>query len=201
MIATKSLFLKLLLQVSTNFAEEQNNKKSVVFEEENSAPSCFYKKEKIMKICLQKQFIIFLATTLFFTITMQSTIFIPVAHGELIDKITILEIKKENIKDSKKLEHVLTELALLESVTEKIDALNTQEIYVLKKKLKAINHILWIVEDLIREHESRVKFNNCFILLARLVYFVNDLRAETKRSICLLSHSSLIEEKEYTIYQ
>ena len=123
-------------------------------------------------------------------------ILIPVASGELIDKITILEIKQERITDKKQQKNVRHELERLTNVLH--DSVpSSPELTSLRNDLKAINEKLWNVEDDIREKESSSSFDAGFIELARAVYNLNDKRAELKRKISLLLGSDIIEEKSY----
>ena len=120
----------------------------------------------------------------------------PISIGELIDKITILEIKKNKFQKSK-LENVLKELSYLRRLMEK----NKIEINDdLLTQLKEINLTLWDIEDQIRIKEKNKEFDNTFIELARSVYFKNDKRAEIKKSINRLSNSEITEEKFYSQY-
>ncbi len=120
----------------------------------------------------------------------------PISIGELIDKITILEIKKNKLQNSK-LENVLKELSYLRRLMEK----NKIEINdYLFTQLKEINLTLWDIEDQIRIKEKNKEFDNTFIELARSVYFKNDKRAEIKKSINRLSNSEITEEKFYSKY-
>ena len=125
---------------------------------------------------------------------------ICVPHGELVDKITILEIKLEKITDEKKLKNVLNELTLLFNIYLN-SIVTSQEIILLKEKLKAINLTLWEVEDKLREKENKKQFDEEFISLARCVYITNDKRCEIKRKINLLCDSYLLEEKSYEEYR
>ena len=126
----------------------------------------------------------------------------PISLGELIDKITILEIKAVNITDAGKLKNVTHELDVLNA---KIDALlDTQgitKLTPLKQALKDINQELWIIEDDIRDCEYVKDFSDKFIQLARAVYVTNDKRAKVKKDINLAFGSELIEEKSYKDYQ
>ena len=111
-----------------------------------------------------------------------SQISVPVSYGELIDKITILEIKFERIVDAHKRANVRTELDLLNE-TWAADAKHAVDIGVERGKLKAVNEALWDIEDRIRVKEKAKQFDNAFIELARAVYFRNDDRAAYKREI------------------
>jgi hypothetical protein len=122
-----------------------------------------------------------------------------ISLGELIDKITILEIKSERILDAKKLENIWQELhALREALKDAIEI--SPELYSLMKELKDANEALWEIEDLIREKEREKIFDTIFINLARSIYFKNDLRYQIKRAINELLGSRLVEEKSYAPY-
>jgi len=123
---------------------------------------------------------------------------VPVSPGELLDKITILEIKMAQIQDENKLKNIHTELSLLNEVAEKL--LSLKKISDLKQELKYVNQDLWKIEDDIRDHEKGKNFNDQFIELARSVYIKNDRRAELKKTINLELGSTLIEEKSYRQY-
>jgi len=125
---------------------------------------------------------------------------IPVSVGEIMDKITILEIKEERILDAEKLANVTAELDTLRPLVTH-DALNTASIKALVAELKDINEALWDIEDDIREREYAKDFGEAFIALARAVYVTNDKRAEVKKQINLATGSTLIEEKSYEDYR
>ena len=129
-----------------------------------------------------------------------SEISAPVSPGELIDKITILEIKQERIKDVDKVKNVNLELELLESLWD--GSVYQSSALVVKKRaeLKFINEELWVIEDDLRLKESKAEFDRDFIELARSVYLTNDRRASVKREINLEVGSKLIEEKSYQDY-
>ena len=120
----------------------------------------------------------------------------PISIGELIDKITILEIKKNKLQNSK-LENVLKELSLLRKLMEKHQIEITDNLFT---QLKEINLTLWNIEDQIRIKEKKKEFDNIFIELARSVYFTNDKRSEIKKRINRLSNSEITEEKSYAEY-
>ena len=120
----------------------------------------------------------------------------PISIGELIDKITILEIKKNKLQNSK-LENVLKELSFLRKLMEKHQIEITDDLFT---QLKEINLTLWNIEDQIRIKEKNKEFDNIFIELARSVYFNNDKRAEIKKRINRLSNSEITEEKSYADY-
>ena len=124
---------------------------------------------------------------------------VPVSVGEVLDKITILEIKLAHISDSAKRANVQNELdALLPLVAG--DAFTTNQMQGLVAQLKAVNEALWDIEDDIREKEAAKSFDAEFIKLARAVYVTNDKRAEIKKQINLETGSALIEEKSYESY-
>ena len=121
---------------------------------------------------------------------------VPISVGELIDKITILEIKKDKLKNLK-LKNILKELSFLRAVLEKNSMLIPDEIYF---QLKSINLKLWDIEDKIRIKEKNKEFDNEFIELARSVYLNNDRRSETKKELNIMFNSEIIEEKSYEKY-
>lgn len=124
---------------------------------------------------------------------------VPISPGELIDKITILEIKSARISDKAKLENVRTELGMLEQSWQKSPASAT-DIADLKAELRAVNERLWVIEDDIRIQEMQQRFDAEFVKLARAVYFENDERARIKRRINERLGSTLVEEKSYQDY-
>ncbi|WP_300620881.1 DUF6165 family protein [Dokdonella sp.] len=129
-----------------------------------------------------------------------STISIPISHGELIDKITILEIKVERIADAAKRANVRTELDLL-NATWGADAASRVDIGTERARLRAVNESLWDIEDRIRLKEKARAFDAEFIELARSVYVTNDERAAIKRAINEKLGSTLVEEKSYEDYR
>ena len=130
---------------------------------------------------------------------MSDQINVPISPGELVDKITILEIKKEFIKNDNKLKNINHEYDLLMKIyTTQIS--ETDGISELKNKLKEINLELWKIEDDIRDCEREKSFSDTFIGLARSVYFTNDRRSKVKLEINLLLNSNLVEEKSYKDY-
>ncbi len=135
---------------------------------------------------------------------MNKNIKIFVSPGELVDKITILEIKASRIKDSVKIPAVLRELGSLlkvySAVIKSHGAKKTQ-INKLKLQLAATNKKLWKIEDNIRKHEAEKKFNSDFIKLSRAVYLNNDKRAELKNKINIILGSDIKEIKEYYKYK
>lgn len=124
---------------------------------------------------------------------------VPVSWGELVDKITILEIKAARLEKPAARANVLTELRLLDEKALPLFAAHG-EAAALKAKLTAVNEQLWDIEDRIREAEARKAFDETFIGLARAVYVTNDERARIKREINLLSASQIVEEKGYKPY-
>ena len=123
---------------------------------------------------------------------------IEISIGELVDKVTILKIKLERIKDKNKLKNVQKEYDVLtKSLSETIINESTKEY----SELKKINETLWEIEDEIRIKEQRQEFDEQFIKLARSVYFENDVRADIKKRINILTGSDLHEEKEYVDYK
>ena len=120
----------------------------------------------------------------------------PISIGELIDKITILEIKKNKLQNSK-LENVLKELSFLRKLMEKHQIEITDDLFT---QLKEITLTLWNIEDQIRIKEKIKEFDNIFLELARSVYFKNDKRAEIKKRINKLFNSEITEEKLYSEY-
>jgi Family of unknown function (DUF6165) len=128
--------------------------------------------------------------------TQQRDITAPISIGELIDKISILEIKRERIADGAKLRHVDAELTLLRE-TKSAAGLDTADMQSFAAELKAINTRLWDIEDEIRELEARQDFGERFVTLARDVYLTNDRRADLKKQISLRFGSGIVEEKSY----
>ena len=126
-------------------------------------------------------------------------IHIETSAGELLDKITILEIKKEKISDQKSLEIIDNEYSSLKDSAKKNIKINN-EIKDLCSRLKEVNLKLWQIEDGKRLAEKNKKFDEKFIELARNVYKCNDLRAEIKSKINQLSGSDIKEIKQYTKY-
>lgn len=129
-----------------------------------------------------------------------SSVRIPVAVGELIDKITILEIKAGRIADPEKLVNVTRELELLQEIWHGVE-LTSAELDDLRATLKSLNLRLWDVEDAIREKERHGEFDGGFIALARSVYHTNDERSAVKRRINMVTGSDIVEEKSYTAYR
>lgn len=124
----------------------------------------------------------------------------PVSYGELIDKITILEIKSQRIGDPAKLTNVRNELELLNATWANHPASHA-DIADERARLFAVNEALWEIEDEIRLKEKAQAFDAEFIELARSVYFRNDERAAVKREINVKLGSQLVEEKSYQDYR
>jgi hypothetical protein len=118
----------------------------------------------------------------------------PISVGELIDKITILELKLEFLFDPKKLENVYTELTHLNIA---LNALTIPDITSERDALKLVNRRLWHIENFKRECEKNQTFGEEFVETARQVYLKNDLRAEIKRKINIMVGSTIVEEKSY----
>ena len=119
----------------------------------------------------------------------------PISVGELIDKITILEIKQLNARTDQQRTNIAHELEELNKILSTL--LLDTGIADLREKLRAVNQALWYIEDFKRECEATKSFGPAFIDAARQVYLKNDLRAAIKRSINELSGSNIIEEKIY----
>jgi hypothetical protein len=131
--------------------------------------------------------------------TLANPILVEVAPGELIDKITILEIKTERIDDEDKVANVRIELDLLEQARDK-EIPPSPELVELTAGLKQINEQLWEIEDKVRDCERSKDFGPTFVELARSVYHSNDRRAALKRQINELLGSKIVEEKSYADY-
>ena len=127
------------------------------------------------------------------------TPFVPISWGELIDKITILQIKELNIDSINAKVNIKKELKYLLEIA-KLDKM-PRVIEVLKSELSDVNLKLWEVEDNIRDKELAGQFDKNFIELARSVYKLNDVRAKIKQSINLMLGSELVEEKSYKAFE
>lgn len=127
---------------------------------------------------------------------------IEVSNGEIIDKLTILEIKLKEISDPEKLANIQKEYDSLKLVVDQIynEADDYRELSVLHEDLYNVNKTLWNIEDLIRECERQESFGEDFVELARSVYYTNDDRSEVKKKINLLTGSLFVEEKSYEEY-
>ena len=123
---------------------------------------------------------------------------IEVSHGEIVDKLTILQIKKENITNPIKLDNIVKEYDYLLSIVENDLGISTESPEYLE--LLSINNELWVIEDNIRDKEKVKEFDDDFIKLARSVYYTNDVRAKIKKEINLKYSSGFVEEKSYQSY-
>ena len=130
---------------------------------------------------------------------MNETLLVPIAPGELLDKISILEIKAERITHTEALANVQHELELLTELWRKT-SLENAHIAELRAQLKHINEQLWQIEDDIRDCERDGDFGETFIELARAVYKTNDRRAVIKKQINMKLGSAIVEEKSYQDY-
>jgi len=130
---------------------------------------------------------------------MANSILIPVAIGELYDKLTILEIKSERIKDTAKLKNVVIELAALRSIARSLEIDGVKEAIELICDLKRVNEAIWDAENLVRDYERRGNFDADFVKIARSTYGNNDQRAGLKRALSLLGNSTLLEEKSHEV--
>jgi predicted nucleic acid-binding Zn-ribbon protein len=124
---------------------------------------------------------------------------VAVSWGELIDKMTILDIKSRRLTAPPALANVRKELAVLTQALERLTA-RPPSLDDLTRQMIAVNEELWEIEDKIRAKESQKTFDAEFVALARAVYLTNDRRSAIKREINLLLKSALIEEKQYTPY-
>ena len=120
----------------------------------------------------------------------------PISVGELIDKITILRIKSEQINDISKLKNITQELELLNDIKTNLN-INSDNVDTLEQQLYEVNRELWTIEDTKRQCEREQNFGPGFVYVARQVYLKNDLRAAIKRSINQLVGSTIVEEKSY----
>ena len=127
-------------------------------------------------------------------------ILVEISVGDLFDKITILNIKLKKITDNEKLINISKELEVLNIESKKVKVLDQKILFDLTSKLQNINEELWDIENLKRECEAKKDFGELFIKLSRDVHFKNDIRAEIKKEINLLSNSNIVEEKEYSKY-
>ena len=126
---------------------------------------------------------------------------VEVSNGELLDKLSILELKLKNIKDDKKLINIKNEHGGLSPLCNNLFDNYGNELRSLYAKLSEINAELWKIEDDIRECERNKDFGDEFVRLARAVYFTNDNRSDVKKSINLLTESGFVEEKSYEDYK
>lgn len=126
-------------------------------------------------------------------------ILIPVSPGELLDKITILEIKSERIESVEKRSNVSKELGMLNKVWATMIP-DDADITAMRVELKSINETLWEIEDDIRKEEYNKQFGERFVELARSVYITNDQRSDVKKRINIQLKSEIVEEKSYEDY-
>ena len=126
---------------------------------------------------------------------------VEISNGELLDKLSILELKISNINDDKKLINIKNEHNGLSPLCDNLFNHFGDKLRNLYSKLSSINAELWKIEDDIRECERNKDFGDEFVRLARAVYFTNDKRSDVKKSINLLTGSGFIEEKSYEDYQ
>ena len=124
---------------------------------------------------------------------------VQTAPGEFLDRLTILEIKSERIRDAAKLANVRRELELLRATWAE-SPLSKRDVSRLVAELKTVNETLWEIEDRIRHKEAEKAFDSDFVELARSVYRTNDRRAAIKRQLNVALGSEILEEKSYTPY-
>ena len=123
-----------------------------------------------------------------------------ISVGELFDKITILNIKLKKINDTNKLKNIKTELDTLMEQSNKIVLKDDEKLKKYVQELQEINEELWDIENTKRECEANKEFGDIFIKISRDVHFKNDVRAQIKKEINLLTDSIIVEEKEYSKY-
>ena len=124
---------------------------------------------------------------------------IEISNGEIVDKMTILELKLDKIKNIVQLENITKEWAILnDCVMNLFQIFGDKSLYNKVDQLSEVNSKLWDIEDWIRDCEKEQRFDKEFVELARSVYKLNDERSEIKRHINLLTKSQLIEEKSYS---
>ena len=126
---------------------------------------------------------------------------IPISTGELLDKLSILEIKKDKVKDSTKLKNINHEYDLLSNLSKNLKEKDEKSFNSLYEEILKVNKKLWDIEDKIRILESEKRFDEEFILVARSVYFINDDRFDIKKKINETFGSNVAEEKEYIEYK
>ena len=125
---------------------------------------------------------------------------VEISNGELLDKITILELKLDKIKDKDKLVNIQKEFDTLNPLCNELFKIYGGELQVHYLALTKINGQLWDIEDWIRDCERKKNFDKEFVELARSVYITNDKRSEVKKIINILTSSELVEEKSYKDY-
>ena len=123
-----------------------------------------------------------------------------ISVGELLDKITILNIKSKKVNDPNKLKNIKIELEALIEQSNNLKIANKESFNKFVEKLQIINEELWDIENVKRECEANKDFGEKFIKISRDVHFKNDIRASIKKEINLLSDSKITEEKEYSRY-
>ena len=125
-------------------------------------------------------------------------VYAPVSVGELVDKITILQLKLVHARSPEQAQHIATELAELRQILIQLDL--PVDISRETAQLYAVNQELWAIEDAKRQHEKRQVFDREFVELARSVYIKNDIRAQIKQVINSVTHSDIVEEKIHKDY-
>ena len=125
---------------------------------------------------------------------------VEISNGELLDKITILELKLNRIKDKDKLVNIQKEFDTLNPLAQELFEKHDSYLQNLYVELSSINGELWDIEDWIRDCERKKRFDKEFVELARSVYITNDKRSEVKKTINILTESGLVEEKSYKDY-
>ena len=125
-------------------------------------------------------------------------VYAPVSVGELVDKITILQLKLAHARSPEQAQHIATELAELHQILIRLDL--PVDISRETAQLYAVNQELWAIEDAKRQHEKRQVFDREFVELARSVYIKNDIRAQIKQVINSVTHSDIVEEKIHKDY-
>ncbi len=126
---------------------------------------------------------------------------VEISNGELLDKITILELKLLKIEDEKKLDNIMTEFDTLNPLAQELFEKFGGQLQNHYLELARINGLLWDIEDWIRDCEREKRFDEEFIRLARSVYVTNDQRSEVKKLINITTGSNLVEEKSYKDYK
>ena len=129
---------------------------------------------------------------------MSDYVTVPIAVGDLFDKISILEIKMERIDDPQKLANVRTELELLNWIAKALQCANEAEVASLQRELKSVNEAIWDAENLVRHVAAKDGFGESFANVAKITYQNNDRRAIIKRRLSLLFGSLIIEEKSHS---
>ena len=125
---------------------------------------------------------------------------VEISNGELLDKLSILELKLLKVKDEVKITNIKKEFETLNPLRKVLFEQNDSELHNLYLELSRVNSILWDIEDAIRDYEREKRFNKEFVKLARSVYITNDKRSKIKKEINTLTGSNLTEEKSYEQY-